>query len=113
VPRKHTAIVLDPGVLERYVGRYKFTADDILVVTRDGARLWGQSPGVDKYELVPEAEGELFLEITDAQVSFIVPPPRGARDRSDLAPERRGSARRAHRVGHARPGFACERSERK
>jgi len=74
VPVKHQAIAVDPAQLDRYVGRYKFSDTDILVVTRDGAQLYGLSPGADRYPLFPEAERAFFLKVIDAQVTFVVPP---------------------------------------
>ena len=78
VPVAHKAITIEPAQLDRYLGRYlgryKFSETDILTVTRNGAQLYGQSPGTDKYPLYPEAEGEFFLKVVDAQVTFVVPP---------------------------------------
>jgi D-alanyl-D-alanine-carboxypeptidase/D-alanyl-D-alanine-endopeptidase len=74
LPVAHKAIALEPAVLDRYVGRYKFSDTDILIVTRDGAQLHGKSPGADKYPLYPEAEREFFLKLIDAQITFVVPP---------------------------------------
>lgn len=72
VPVPHKAIAIDPALLERYVGRYRFADTDILIVTHDGAQLYGQS-GPDKFPLYPEAEREFFLKLLDAQVTFVVP----------------------------------------
>jgi CubicO group peptidase (beta-lactamase class C family) len=71
IPKPHKAIALAPAVLDRYVGRYKFSDADILVVTRDGAQLYGESPGIGKYPLYAEAERAFFLKLFDAQVSFV------------------------------------------
>ncbi len=74
VPVPHKAIAIEPTLLDRYVGRYRFSDTDILTVTRDGAQLYGLSPGADRYPLYPEAEREFFLKLVDAQVTFIVAP---------------------------------------
>jgi CubicO group peptidase (beta-lactamase class C family) len=79
VPVPHKAIAIDSALLDRYVGRYRFSDSDILTVTRDGARLYGRSPGTDRYELYPEAEREFFLKVVDAQLTFVVPVDQPAR----------------------------------
>ena len=72
VPVPHKAIAVEPAVLDRYVGRYRFSDTDILIVTRDGAQLYGQS-GPDRFPLFAEAERAFFLKIVDAQVAFVLP----------------------------------------
>ena len=70
VPTAHHEIAADPAVLERYVGRYRYSDTDILTVSRDGARLYGQEPGQDKFELHAEGPHDFFLKEVDAQVTF-------------------------------------------
>jgi CubicO group peptidase (beta-lactamase class C family) len=72
VPRVHNEIAVDPEILDRYVGRYRFSATDILTVSRDGSQLYGQEPGPDRFPLFPEAAREFFLKLVDAQITFVV-----------------------------------------
>jgi hypothetical protein len=64
------AIAVDPGILDRYVGRYQFSPTDIVTITRDGARLFMQQPGQDRIPLFAFGEREFFLKIVDAQITF-------------------------------------------
>jgi len=70
VPKVHKQVVISPVILGRYVGRYRFSPTDILTVTREGDRLFGQEPGQDKFELFAEGEHDFFLKTIDAQVTF-------------------------------------------
>ncbi|HVE84421.1 MAG TPA: serine hydrolase [Myxococcales bacterium] len=69
-PKAHHEVPIDSAVLDRYVGRYRFSATDVLTVTRDGNRLYGQEPGQDKFEMFAEGERDFFLKVIDAQVTF-------------------------------------------
>jgi CubicO group peptidase (beta-lactamase class C family) len=101
VPMPHHEIAIDPAVLDRYVGRYRFSDSDILTVTREGAHLYGRSPGADRYQLYPEAEGTFFLKVIDAQVSFVVAPDRPAR--ATAAIWHQGADQRGERIEDATP----------
>jgi CubicO group peptidase (beta-lactamase class C family) len=66
------AVKLDPEVLEAYVGKYKFeTFDRILTVTRDGARLFADTPKTYPSELFAESESKFFLKTRPAQITFV------------------------------------------
>jgi CubicO group peptidase (beta-lactamase class C family) len=70
-PTIHEEVHLDPAVVDRYVGRYWFSATDVINVTRDGSRLFfTQEPGADKFELFAEGERDFFLKVIDAQITF-------------------------------------------
>jgi CubicO group peptidase (beta-lactamase class C family) len=70
-PRVHKVIKLgDPAILERFVGRYQFAPNDIIIITHEGDRLFAQQPGQEKLELFPESERDFFLKVVDAQVTF-------------------------------------------
>lgn len=70
VPRAHKAIKVSAAILERYVGRYRYSDTDILTVTREGDHLFAQEPGQDRIELFAEGERDFFLQVMDAQVTF-------------------------------------------
>jgi hypothetical protein len=42
----------------------------VLGVTREGDRLFSQATGQPKVEIFAESEGEFFLKVVDAQLSF-------------------------------------------
>ena len=69
-PSVHREVPIRPALLDRYVGRYRFSETDVLTVTRDDDRLFGQEPGQDKFQLFPEGERAFFLKVLDAQVTF-------------------------------------------
>jgi CubicO group peptidase (beta-lactamase class C family) len=70
VPSVHREVAVGPAILDRYIGRYRYSPTDILIVTREGAHLFGQQPGQDKFEMFPEGEHDFFLKVLDAQVTF-------------------------------------------
>ena len=80
-----------------YVGRYRFSDTDVLVVTREGAALFGESPGVGRYPLFAEAEGAFFLDGIDAQIAF-EPPASGPRKAIAATWRQGGQAQRGPRV---------------
>jgi serine-type D-Ala-D-Ala carboxypeptidase/endopeptidase len=66
----HTEITLAPAVLDRYVGDYELAPNFHIVVTREGAALFGQPTGQDKVQLFAEKEDTFFLKVVEAQVVF-------------------------------------------
>ena len=59
-----TAIPVDPKILETYIGRYQFETlgDRIYTVTREGDKLFIQSTGGSKFEVLPESPTTFFLK---------------------------------------------------
>ncbi len=70
-PVKHTAIRIDPKIFDAYVGEYEIQPNFVLTVFREGDKLWGQATGQQKAELFPESETTFFLEVVDAQITFV------------------------------------------
>jgi CubicO group peptidase (beta-lactamase class C family) len=70
IPRKHVETKLDPALLDRYVGTYKYAENDFVVVTRDGDHLAESENGQDKLELFAESERDFFFKAADAQITF-------------------------------------------
>jgi CubicO group peptidase (beta-lactamase class C family) len=66
------AIVLDPALLERYVGVYELQPGFDLTVYVDGDRLMTQATGQGSIQIHPESETEFFVEEFDAQVTFVL-----------------------------------------
>jgi Domain of unknown function (DUF3471) len=53
-------------------GNLTFTsATDALAVTREGDRLMTQATGQEKVEIFPSSESDFFLEVVDAQITFV------------------------------------------
>lgn len=69
-PKKHQEIALAPAVLDRYAGSYRFSPNDVVVVTREGDHLFVPAPGSGKLELFAESEHDFFLKALDVQITF-------------------------------------------
>ena len=63
-------IALAPEVLERYVGEYELAPTFRIVVTREGSSLFAQATNQPRFQLFAEKDGEFFLKVVDAQLSF-------------------------------------------
>ena len=82
-------------MFDGYVGRYGFSKDDILTVTRDGNRLFEQHTGELRVEVYPEGPRDYFCRIFDEQLSFKT----DARGRATaLVYTQNGKSRRAVRL---------------
>lgn len=77
LPRELVAITLDPGTLEKYVGRYsvspgrQFSPNSVVTITLENGKLMRQVNDGTKAELFAESETEFFLKVSDARVSFV------------------------------------------
>ena len=76
------AISLDPQRLERYVGRYRLGSSAILAVTREGAQLFAQLSGQERYPSL-RGDGDGFLL-------------QGGQRTAQLRERRPGQSRRCH-----------------
>ncbi|MGD0813447.1 MAG: serine hydrolase [Verrucomicrobiota bacterium] len=73
LPKEKTAIKLEASQLEPFVGRYEMVEkpEIICTVTASGERLFLQSTGAPKLELLPQSETNFFLKVDPAiQVTF-------------------------------------------
>ena len=66
----HREITLDPRVLESYVGVYQLAPGVTFAITQEGARLFAQLTGQDKFEVYPETQHDFFYKVVDAQLTF-------------------------------------------
>jgi CubicO group peptidase (beta-lactamase class C family) len=69
---KHNEIALDPKLLDKYVGCYRFSADIVLAITREGDKLFVQENDEPKQELGAEGERQFFSRSADDVYSFEV-----------------------------------------
>lgn len=69
-PVTHTAITVDPGTLDKYVGRYQIPNGGTALITREGDGLRIQLGGQQKFELFAEGDRKFFLKAVDAQITF-------------------------------------------
>lgn len=68
--KARTEIAIDPAVLETYVGVYQLAPTFAITITREGASLYGQATGQQRFQLFAEAPTEFFLKVVDAQITF-------------------------------------------
>jgi CubicO group peptidase (beta-lactamase class C family) len=69
--RERVAIKVDPKIYDAYVGEYKFDANRVLFITKEGDKLFAQRAGAPKGEILPESETKFFYPFTDIQFEFI------------------------------------------
>ncbi|MGD1921447.1 MAG: serine hydrolase [Pleurocapsa sp.] len=72
VPKQRKAIKLEPAILKKYVGRYKYAPSPFLppedselvfTVTTDSQRIFIQVTGGERDEIFPESPTEFFLKV--------------------------------------------------
>ena len=63
-------VILEPAVLDRYVGYYLGGSHEVFIVTREGARLFLKIPLYDPGELVPDSEGN-FVTTGVPPITFV------------------------------------------
>ncbi|HET8823927.1 MAG TPA: serine hydrolase [Terriglobales bacterium] len=69
---KHTAVHVDPTVLDKYVGKYKVSGSALilLVIRREGDHLTVQENDEPKQDLMPESETQFFSTVADDVYRF-------------------------------------------
>jgi CubicO group peptidase (beta-lactamase class C family) len=70
-PKERVIAKIDPSIYDAYVGEYEVAPGLILTVTKEGDKLFSQSPGQPRSEMLPESETNFFLRDVDAQFTFI------------------------------------------
>jgi CubicO group peptidase (beta-lactamase class C family) len=70
-PKERVIARIDPSIYDVYVGEYEVAPGLILTVTREGDRLFSQSPGQPRSEMLPESETTFFFRDIDAQFTFV------------------------------------------
>jgi serine-type D-Ala-D-Ala carboxypeptidase/endopeptidase len=70
-PKVRKAIKLDPKIFDAYVGEYQLAPKFILTFSREGDKFFTQATGQGKIEIFAETETDFFLEVVDAQVTFV------------------------------------------
>jgi D-alanyl-D-alanine-carboxypeptidase/D-alanyl-D-alanine-endopeptidase len=68
-PKKHFAISADPKICDTFVGRYKFSSKEMLVVRSYGNHLVVIF-GAQGFEFYPESPTDFFCPYADLQISF-------------------------------------------
>lgn len=71
-PELPKEVIVDPKILDSYVGQYQLAPNFILTVTREGDHLFTQATGQSKVEVYAQDAKNFFLKVVDAQISFQV-----------------------------------------
>ncbi len=61
---------IDVSVIDAYVGKYKMERGVIISLTREDDRLFMQTPGITKVELIPKNEEVFFSNDIDLEITF-------------------------------------------
>jgi CubicO group peptidase (beta-lactamase class C family) len=73
-PKTKTVVAVDPVIFDAYVGNYKLSELDnmVIAITKESNKLYGQATGQDKFELFPESETAFFLKcVFKTCISFV------------------------------------------
>ena len=69
-PKDRNQIDVDPKLFDGYIGRYGFSPEDTLTVTREGSQLFVQRNGDLRIAVYPESNLDYFAKTFDEQVTF-------------------------------------------
>jgi hypothetical protein len=67
-----TPVVVDPAVFDKYVGKYDAGNNNIVVISKEGDKLYAQGLNLPRYQLLPASEKEYFLREVNARAMFKV-----------------------------------------
>jgi len=68
--KQHKEVAVDQKILDKYVGRYRFSPEIVLAITREGNTLFVQENDEPKQELGAEGERQFFSKGADDEYSF-------------------------------------------
>ena len=71
VMKEHKEVVINPAILDAYVGVYELAPNFQVAVTREGNSLFAQATAQPKFQLYPESDIEFFLKVVDASFIFV------------------------------------------
>lgn len=75
MPYERKAVAVDPAVLNKYVGEYKFThPQTTILVTNENGKLFQKRNSEAKVEMFAESDTKFFLINEDIQLTFIKDP---------------------------------------
>lgn len=63
---------MDPKIYDRYVGEYEVAPNVVFSVTREGDRLFIQTPDHEKAPVYLESQTDFFLTMADERIGFLV-----------------------------------------
>jgi len=87
--------VVDPALLDRLTGNYELPSKVVIRVSRQGARLFFQATGRERFEIIPENERDFLFTAIDAALTFDLG---DAADATQLTLHENGADRVARRI---------------
>lgn len=72
VTTRRTAVDVDPAILSRYVGKYALTPELMFDITLVDGQLRVRLGDQPQFPLFAESPAKFFLEVVDAQITFVV-----------------------------------------
>jgi len=69
--KQHKEVALDPVTLEKYAGRYRVSADLVLIVVRNGNHLTIKE-GDEDHEMFADSDHDFFSKTADDEITFVV-----------------------------------------
>jgi len=94
-PKQITEMKVDPKILGRYVGEYRFDPTVSLKVTLEDGHLYGEPGTQPRFEMIAERETEFFVKVLDTQITFVKDPKGKV---TGLVLKRNGKSIRAEKV---------------
>ena len=70
-PKQRVEREVDPAILGRYVGVYRFGPNYTVQVSLEYGHLWVRDTGDKALELLAEKDNEFFFQTIDVQVTFV------------------------------------------
>jgi Domain of unknown function (DUF3471) len=65
-----TPVIVDPAIFDKYVGKYDAGNNNIVIISKEGDKLYAQGLNLPKYQLLPASETEYFLREINARAVF-------------------------------------------
>jgi CubicO group peptidase (beta-lactamase class C family) len=72
--RERHIIKVNTQALDAYIGEYEVAPNFIISISREAGKLFGQTTGRSRVELLPESESMFFVKEYDAQIVFVKNP---------------------------------------
>lgn len=69
--REHRTITANTTLYDAYEGRYELSSGILITVSREGAKLLGQTAGYPTVEMLPESESVFFVKELNARIRFV------------------------------------------
>ncbi len=70
VPKFYKEVPVRAGILDEYVGTYRYSPTDTMTISRQGDHLYLSVPEQPKMKMFAYDTNEFFLKVTDAQATF-------------------------------------------